>query len=95
MTPEEIDRIVKAAEASGASIKLSDPRLSQIIAWAAIAVGTLFTGFIGWGAKSVNDLNTNVAILIYQQKNSREESERLEHRLEALEQWRINNERGR
>jgi hypothetical protein len=68
MTPEEIERILKAVETQGASIRVSDPRLSQIIAWAAIALGTLFTGAITWGVKSVSDLNTNVAILIEQRQ---------------------------
>jgi hypothetical protein len=43
----------------------------------------------------VSDLNTNVAILIEQQKNTREDNERLNRRLESIEQWRLNNERGR
>jgi hypothetical protein len=102
MTPEEIERILKAVETQGASIRVSDPRLSQIIAWAAIALGTLFTGAVTWGVKSVSDLNTNVAILIEQRKTDREDTQRLHEdndriarRLEALEQWRLNNERGR
>jgi hypothetical protein len=95
MSPEEVERILKALGDRGASIRLSDPRLSQIIAWAAICLGTLFTGALTWGVKSINDLNTNVAILIEQQKTSREDADKLDRRLEALEQWRGNYERGR
>jgi hypothetical protein len=99
MTQEELDRIIKMVESRGASITLSDPRLSQIIAWSAICLGTLFTGALTWGVKSINDLNTNVAILIEQQKTSREETGRrldiVERRLEDLERWRYGNERGR
>jgi hypothetical protein len=95
MSPEEVERILKSLGDRGASIRLSDPRLSQIIAWAAICLGTLFTGALTWGVKSINDLNTNVAILIEQQKMSREDADRLDRRLEALEQWRGNYEHGR
>lgn len=95
MSPEEIKRIVDAVETRGASITLSDPRLSQILAWGALCLGTLFTGAVTWGVKSISDLNTNVAILIEQQKNTRDESEKLDRRLEALERWRVENERGR
>jgi hypothetical protein len=95
MGPEEVERILKSLGDRGASIRLSDPRLSQIIAWAAICLGTLFTGALTWGVKSINDLNTNVAILIEQQKMSREDADRLDRRLESLEQWRGNYERGR
>jgi hypothetical protein len=95
LSEEEVNRIVAAVERRGASITLSDPRLSQIIAWAAICLGTLFTGALTWGVKSVNDLNTNVAILIEQQKMSRVDADKLDRRLEALEQWRGNYERGR
>jgi hypothetical protein len=95
MTQEELDRIMKMVEQRGASITLSDPRLSQIIAWSAICLGTLFTGALTWGVKSINDLNTNVAILIEQQKSSKDETDRLDRRLEDLERWRYGNERGR
>jgi hypothetical protein len=92
MTPEEAEKIMKEAQARGASVLVSDPRVTAVTNWllGVIAFG-LLSGFLSMFS-SINQLKEQNATLIaeirFQQQINQAQDSRLsiyDDRLRAVE----------
>jgi len=88
ITEEQVLRIIAAMQRSGASVNVSDPRVSAVQAWILGLVGTGVVAAALWGGKSLQDLNTTVTIAIARQDQQGHVQEDHESRLRVLENRR-------
>lgn len=61
ITEEQLQRIIQALERSGASVNVSDPRVSQVQTWILGLVGVGLIAAGTWVAQSIGTLTTTVA----------------------------------
>ncbi len=85
ITEEQLQRIVAALSSRGASVNVSDPRVSAVQAWILGLVGSGVVGAAIWGAKSLSELSTTVTIAISRQDQQGRVQDDHESRLRSLE----------
>lgn len=61
ITEDQLQRIIQALERSGASVNVSDPRVSQVQTWILGLVGMGLIGAGAWVGQSIGTLSTTVA----------------------------------
>jgi hypothetical protein len=88
ITEEQLQRLMHAIQRSGASVNVSDPRVSAVQAWIIGLVGAGVVGSGLWGAKSLQELNTTVTMAIARQDQQGRVQEDHEQRLRAMESRR-------
>lgn len=85
ITEEQLQRIIAAMQRHGASVNVSDPRVSAVQAWILGLVGTGLVAAAAWGAKSISDLSTTMTIAIARQDRQERTQEDHESRIRDLE----------
>lgn len=85
ITEEQLERLLVALQRSGASVNVTDPRVSAVQAWILGLVGAGIVGAAAWGAKSLQDLTTTVTLAIARQDIQAGVQADHEQRLRALE----------
>lgn len=95
LSPEEMDKLMERLATHGAHITMSDPRVTSIQTWLLATIGVSLVGGIGWGVKSINDLNQTVTRVVTQNEYRDDRIGRVERHIEAVD-GRVNLlERGR
>jgi hypothetical protein len=69
----------------GAQITMADPRVTSIQTWLMATIGLSLVGGIGWGVKSINDLNQTVTRVVTQNEYRDDRIGRVERHIEAVD----------
>jgi hypothetical protein len=85
ITEEQLQRIIAALQRSGASVSVSDPRVSQVQTWILGLVGLGIIAAGGWVAQSLSSLSTTVATAVTRQDQQGRTIEDHEQRLRSVE----------
>lgn len=85
LSPEEMDRLMERLANSGARITMQDPRITSFQTWILVTIGTIAIGVGGWGIKSINDLNQNMATMLVRYDYDRERADRIEQHVDHLD----------
>jgi hypothetical protein len=85
LSPKEMDQLLERLANSGARITMADPRVTSIQTWLMASIGAALVGGIGWGVKSINDLNVTVARVVTQNENRDDRIGRVERHVEAVD----------
>lgn len=64
LSEQQVERIVSAMQRSGASVNVSDPRVSQVQTWILGMVGVGIIAACGWMAQSIGTLSTTVGAAV-------------------------------
>lgn len=70
---------------SGARITMQDPRVTSVQTWILVTIGTAGLAVAGWGIKSINDLNQNMAAMLIRYDYESRRMERVERHLELVD----------
>lgn len=85
MTPEDVERLVKKIEERGASVTISDPRVTKARDWVLNSIGALAVVVLGWAANSIDTLNKTMVEVVIQNRNTAEILKDHNERLRDLE----------
>lgn len=70
---------------SGARITMQDPRVTSLQTWLLVTIGGIAIGVGGWGIKSINDLNQNMAMMLVRYDYDRDRADRIEKHVEYID----------
>jgi hypothetical protein len=85
ITEAQFAALLAAFERRGASVTVSDPRVSAVQAWIFGLVGTGVVGAALWGAQSLSELNLTVTSAVARQEQQGRVQDDHEQRIRALE----------
>lgn len=85
LSQEEMERLIERLANNGARITMADPRVTSIQTWLMAAIGASLVGGVGWGVKSINDLNVTVARVVTQNENRDDRIGRVERHVEIVD----------
>lgn len=85
LSPEEMDRLMERLANSGARITMQDPRVTSLQTWLLVTIGGIAIGVGGWGIKSINDLNQNMATMLVRYDYDTKRVERIEKHVEYID----------
>lgn len=85
LSPEEMDKLLERLANSGARITMADPRVTSIQTWLLATIGVSLVGGIGWGVKSINDLNQTVTRVVTQNEYRDDRMGRIEKHVESVD----------
>lgn len=85
LSPEEMDKLLERLANHGARITMADPRVTSIQTWLLATIGVALVGGIGWGVKSINDLNQTVTRVVTQNEYRDDRIGRVERHIEAVD----------
>lgn len=85
LSQEEMDKLLERLANSGARITMADPRVTSIQTWLLATIGVSLVGGIGWGVKSINDLNLTVTRVVTQNESRDDRMGRIERHVEAVD----------
>lgn len=85
ITEEQLQRLLHAMERSGASVSVSDPRMSQLQTWILGLVGIGLIGAGAWVGQSINTLSTTLSTALTIQAQQGKTIEDHEQRLRDQE----------
>lgn len=85
LSPEEMDRLLERLANSGARITMADPRVTSVQTWIMVTIGAVGISVAGWGVKSINDLNQNMAAMLVRYEYDTRRVERLERHVEYVD----------
>lgn len=88
MTPEDMDKLIErlsAMASRGASINVSDPRVTSIQTWLLSSIGLALIGLGSWGIKSINELNQTMTRVVTQNEFRDRQVDRIEEHVGTLD----------
>lgn len=85
LSQEEMEKLIERLANSGARITMADPRVTSIQTWLLATIGVSLVGGIGWGVKSINDLNQTVTRVVTQNEFRDDRMGRIENHLEKVD----------
>lgn len=85
LSPEEMDRLLERLANSGARITMADPRVTSVQTWIMVTIGAVGISVAGWGVKSIQDLNQNMAAMLVRYEYDTERVKRLERHVEHVD----------
>lgn len=85
LSQEEMERLIERLANHGARITMADPRVTSIQTWLLATIGVSLVGGIGWGVKSINDLNQTVTRVVTQNEFRDDRMGRIETHLEKVD----------
>lgn len=85
LTPEEMDKLMERLANSGARITMQDPRVTSVQTWMLVTMGTVGIAVAGWGIKSINDLNQNMATMLTRYEYDSRRMDRIERHVELVD----------
>jgi hypothetical protein len=85
LSQEEMEKLIERLANHGAQITMADPRVTSIQTWLLATIGVAIVGGIGWGVKSINDLNITVTRVITQNENRDDRIARVEKHVESVD----------
>lgn len=85
ITPEELEKLVERMSRNGASITLTDPRVTSVQTWFLTTIGLTLVGLGGWGIKSINELNQTMTRVVTQNEYRDAQVSRIEKHLEVID----------
>lgn len=85
LTPEEMDRLMERLANSGARISMTDPRVTSAQTWIMVTIGAVGISVAGWGVKSINDLNQNMAAMLIRYEYDTRRVERVEEHVRSVD----------
>jgi hypothetical protein len=85
ITEAQLERIIHAMQQRGATVNVTDPRVTAVQAWILGLVGSGVVGAAIWGANSLSELTTTVTIAIARQQEQGKVQDDHEARLRSLE----------
>lgn len=85
LSPEEMEKLMERLSNSGARISMQDPRVTSWQTWIMVTMGTVSIAVAGWGVKSINDLNQNMAAMLIRYDYESKRVERIERHIELVD----------
>jgi hypothetical protein len=85
LSQKEMEQLIERLANHGAQITMADPRVTSIQTWLLATIGAAIVGGIGWGVKSINDLNITLARVVAQNENRDDRIGRVERHVEAVD----------
>lgn len=85
LTPEEMDKLMERLANSGARISMTDPRVTSLQTWVMVTIGAVGISVAGWGVKSINDLNQNMAAMLIRYEYDTRRVERVEEHVKSVD----------
>lgn len=85
LTPEEMDKLMERLANSGARISMTDPRVTSLQTWVMVTIGAVGISVAGWGVKSINDLNQNMAAMLIRYEYDTKRVERVEEHVRSVD----------
>lgn len=85
LSQEEMEKLIERLANHGAQITMADPRVTSIQTWLLATIGVAIVGGIGWGVKSINDLNQTVTRVVTQNEYRDDRINRIETHLEKVD----------
>lgn len=85
LTPEEMDKLMERLANSGARISMTDPRVTSLQTWVMVTIGAVGISVAGWGVKSINDLNQNMAAMLIRYEYDTKRVERVEEHVKSVD----------
>ena len=85
LSQEEMEKLIERLANHGARITMADPRVTSIQTWLLATIGVAIVGGIGWGVKSINDLNQTVTRVVTQNEFRDDRMNRIENHLEKVD----------
>lgn len=85
LSQEEMEKLIERLANHGARITMADPRVTSIQTWLMATIGVSLVGGIGWGVKSINDLNQTVTRVVTQNEFRDDRIGRVERHIEAVD----------
>jgi hypothetical protein len=85
LTPEEMEKLLERLANHGARITMADPRVTSFQTWILVTMGGVGIAVGGWGIKSINDLNQNMAAMLVRYEYDTRRVERIERHLETVD----------
>lgn len=85
LSQEEMEKLIERLSNHGAQITMADPRVTSIQTWLLATIGVAIVGGIGWGVKSINDLNQTVTRVVTQNEYRDDRINRIETHLEKVD----------
>lgn len=64
---------------------MTDPRVTNVQTWIMVTVGAIGISVAGWGVKSINDLNQNMAAMLVRYEYDTKRVERVERHVESVD----------
>jgi hypothetical protein len=95
LSQEEMEKLIERLANHGAQITMADPRVTSIQTWLLATIGVAIVGGIGWGVKSINDLNQTVTRVVTQNEYRDDRINRIETHLEKVDGRVVTIERAR
>lgn len=80
-----MEKLIERLANHGAQITMADPRVTSIQTWLLATIGVSIVGGIGWGVKSINDLNQTVTRVVTQNEYRDDRIGRVESHLEKVD----------
>lgn len=85
LSQEEMERLIERLANHGARISMTDPRVTSVQTWLMVTIGAVGISVAGWGVKSINDLNQNMAAMLVRYEYDTRRVERLERHVEYVD----------
>lgn len=85
LSQEEMEKLIERLADRGAQITMADPRVTSIQTWLLATIGVSLVGGVGWGVKSINDLNQTVTRVVTQNEYRDDRIGRVERHIEAVD----------
>jgi hypothetical protein len=85
LSQEEMEKLIERLANHGARITMADPRVTTIQTWLLTTIGASLVIGIGWGVKSINDLNQTVTRVVTQNEYRDDRIGRVERHIEAVD----------
>jgi hypothetical protein len=85
LTPEEMEKLIERLANHGARISMTDPRVTSVQTWIMVTMGGIGIAVGGWGVKSINDLNQNMAAMLVRYEYDTRRVERIERHIEVVD----------
>lgn len=85
LSPQEMETLLSQLADRGARITMADPRVTSIQTWLLATIGVALVGGVGWGIKSINDLNQTMATMITRYEYESKRVDRAERHIESVD----------
>lgn len=85
LSQEEMEKLIERLANHGARITMADPRVTTIQTWLLTTIGASLVIGIGWGVKSINELNQTVTRVVTQNEYRDDRIGRVERHIEAVD----------
>lgn len=85
LSQEEMERLIERLANNGARISMTDPRVTSAQTWIMVTIGAVGISVAGWGVKSINDLNQNMAAMLVRYEYDTKRVERVEEHVKSVD----------